>query len=321
MTVSNVVNGRYALMSAETRERVERVIAALNYRRHTSGHSLRLARRFSIAMVIVDPDPFFLADPFITNVVAGLSNLLGENGYSLVLVGCPAERLDETVVVRNNGTDACCIMLSGPHRIRRRCFNVVARLAQPTILFQEAIPGSSHDVCAIQQDDRGGAALLTRHVMEQGARQLLMLVPSLAWPAIEEREQGIRSVVSEFSDARIDILPCGNCSYHDTQAAIARRIEARGLPDAILAGNDQMGIATLKWLRARGTRVPDDVRITGFNAFDFWQYSDPVLTTVRSPAYEMGELGGRKLLDRLTSGKFAEREIVLPVTMVLGASA
>ena len=81
-----------------------------------------------------------------------------------------------------------------------------------------------------------------------------------------------------------------------------------------------MGIAAMKLMAAEGLAVPRDVAITGFNAFEFWQYTTPVLTTVRSPAYEMGARGGGEILARLNEGRFAAREIVYPVALQPGAS-
>src|SRR3546814_2270421 len=66
MTVSNVVNGHHRLMSEATRQLVEAAIERLCYRPHVTGRSLRLDRRFAIGIVLVDPSPIFLADPFIT---------------------------------------------------------------------------------------------------------------------------------------------------------------------------------------------------------------------------------------------------------------
>jgi len=56
------------------------------------------------------------------------------------------------------------------------------------------------------------------------------------------------------------------------------------MPDAILAGNDPKGIAAMKPIEARKLVIPRDVLITGFNAFEFWQLTNPVLATVRSAA-------------------------------------
>ncbi len=321
MTVSNVVNGRFDMMSAATRTRVERALAKLRYRRHLSGRSLRLAQRFSVGMIIVDPSPVFLADPFITQVVAGLSNVLGKHGFSLTLTGTSAERLEQTVVLRNNATDAICAMLSGPPRERRRHLRTIAALGQPVVMIQEAIKGVAADVCAVRQDDFVGGRALARRVLEQGARKLMMLIPSLQWPAIEERKRGICDAANQYRGSRVVVLECGTEDFATTQSALDRYVAKKDVPHAILAGNDQMGIAALKWLQMRGKRIPRDVMITGFNAFDFWQYTDPVLTTVRSPAYELGEVSGAELMRRLAADAFVERDIVLPVTLMPGETA
>ena len=148
-----------------------------------------------------------------------------------------------------------------------------------------------------------------------------MLVPSTIWPAIEERVAGVKDVVRKAGmGSKLRIVPCGNADFRDTQAALGEEIAQGGVPDAILAGNDQMGIAAMKLIAARGLAVPGDVAITGFNAFEFWQYTEPMLTTIRSAAYEMGALGGDELLKRLTAGQFERREIVLPVVLQRGGS-
>lgn len=321
MTVSNVVNARFDMMSEETRERVERSIAELGYRRHASARSLRLAQRFSVGMIVVDPLPSFLADPFITQVVAGLSNALAARGFTLTLAGTPAEGLADAVFVRNDATDAMCVMLSGPRADRRGALRRLAALGQPIVLIQETMRGDWSDVCFVRQDDLGGAHALARRVLDRGARNLMFLVPSLAWPALEARERGIRRAAGAIRGATVEVLASGSEDFAATQAALDRHVETAGLPEAILAANDQMGIAALKWLRMRGVDVPGELLLTGFNAFDFWQYTDPVLTTVRSPAYEIGAVSGQEIIHRLTANTFSRRDILLPVALQPGGTA
>ena len=64
---------------------------------------------------------------------------------------------------------------------------------------------------------------------------------------------------------------------------------------------------------ARGHRIPEDVRIVGFNGFEAHRYSRPRLTTVISPAYAIGEQAGEAMLGRLATGAFEVAEYVLPV--------
>jgi LacI family transcriptional regulator len=92
------------------------------------------------------------------------------------------------------------------------------------------------------------------------------------------------------------------------------------LPDGILACHDQMGIAILRFLKNRSLKIPRQVRVTGFNAFENWKYSDPLLTTVRTPANDLGRTAGEQLLLRLKNGAFSKKNIVLPVEFIRGNS-
>lgn len=319
-TVSNVVNGKYDLMAAETRASIEQLIEKMNYRPHAAGRSLRLNRRYAVGLIVIDDSPAFLADPFNTNLVAGLSNHLNRNGYSLVINGLPASAIDDCVLLRKHDTDALCLVPSGDEAERRRVFDRLAGAQQPVLVFQLPPPATLDDAASVRQDDAAGGAAVAGRLLERGARRLIMLVPRRQWPAMAERERGIRAVLADRGDVTFDLVECGSEGLIDTQKALAQRVVDHGYPDAVIGGNDQMGIAALKWAEAQGLAVPSDLMITGFNAFAFWQYSTPTLTTVRSSAYAMGERGAAMLLHRIENGAFPEREAILDVELAPGDS-
>jgi DNA-binding LacI/PurR family transcriptional regulator len=272
-------------------------------------------------MILVNESPTFLADPFITQVVAGLSNYLNQNGYGLVLEGLTRQEFRNSPLIRDLRTDAFCVMLSGRDSERRGILDTLAGLNQPIVLFQERPSNAVADVCAIRQDDRNGGRMLAEHLLELGARRILFLAPALTWPAISERVKGIRQALAASSSGAImQVIPCGDGSFSAAEAPLAAHVEANGFPDAIMGGNDQLGIAGLKLATSRGLRVAEDVLVTGFNAFEFWRYTDPVLTTVYSPAYEIGAKGGATILERLQSGAFSSRDVVLPVELRIAGS-
>jgi LacI family transcriptional regulator len=321
MTVSNFINSRPGAVGPETRARIQAEIERLGYRPHTVARNLRLSRRLSIDMVILDSAPLYLADPFTTQVVAGLSNSLNRKGYGLQLQGISSEAFFQSPLVRNIRSDGICLLLSGSDTTRRNVINTLLRLGQPIVVFQETFRFRQADICVIRQADRSGGGLVAREVLQRGAKRVVMLVPEIVWPAINERVAGAREVMLAAKPApTFDIIDCGAADFHETQMALERYVAVHGYPDAILAGNDQMGIAAMKHMAAKGRNAPGDVSITGFNAFEFWQFTSPVLTTVHSPAYEMGARGGEEILARLTSGRFGRHEIVFPVELQRGGS-
>jgi DNA-binding LacI/PurR family transcriptional regulator len=66
--------------------------------------------------------------------------------------------------------------------------------------------------------------------------------------------------------------------------------------------------------------VPDDISVTGFDDFNFAEFADPALTTVRIPGYDMGRAAGELLVDVLEGEAPAERQVVLPVELMLRES-
>ena len=224
-------------------------------------------------------------------------------------------------VIRGIRTDAICIMMSGSDATRRSIVEALLALRQPLVVFQDTLRFREADLCTIRQADREGGRLVAEEVLKLGARRLTMLAPGIHWPAIAERAKGVKEAISKnVAEAQLRIVKCGDGELRDTQIALDKEIAEHGLPDAIVAGNDQMGIAAMKLMVARNLNVPRDVAITGFNAFEFAQYTSPVLTTVRSPAYEMGARGGVEILKRLNDGRFERSEIVYPVELQRGGS-
>jgi LacI family transcriptional regulator len=323
MTVSNVVNGRPGTVSDDTRKRVDRALDRLNYRPHLSARGLRLAVRRSVGILIVSDVPSHISDPLVIQSIVGLSDRLQRDGFSLVVQVLKTEELERSTLVRNVFADGLCLVLAGSDTQRRRSLDLLCGLGQPVVLFQDTVSDDSHrDMCLVRQDDFGGAKRLASRVLRKGARRLTMLTPAIVSPGFQERERGFQAAVAAASTgAELTVVHCGDGSFKSAQAALAHYIQRSGVPDAVLGGNDQLGIAAIQLLTQLGHRVPVDVLVTGFNGFEIWQYSVPTLTTVCSPAYEMGMHAASEMLERLQTGKFRRREERFPVRVVAGGSA
>jgi LacI family transcriptional regulator len=319
MTVSNVVSGKSNLVKLETRRRVEASIARLNYRPNLSARNLRLAHQHSVGIVIADNDPAFLTDPFISRLVSGLSNYLSGRDYTLDVQGVAPERFESATILKKSGNDALCAILCGPKELRKAHFDYLQRLGQPVIVLQETFSSRSDNMALVRQDDLTGGRLLGQHLVRKSVRSILFLRPMLEWCAVEQREKGLRASFAESAkNADIKTLFTPSEGFEDVQRIVRDYLESR-VPDAIAAATDSMAVAALKACEAHGLQIPRDILITGFNGFDVWRYTRPSITTVLSPAYEMGRYAGELLLERLT-GSFAKRSVVFPVALQSGDS-
>ena len=312
-TVSKVANQAPSGMSDATRERVETAIREIGYRPNRMGRSLRTLKRSAIGIAIVDPAPRFLADPFTTNLVAGLANHLNARDVGLLLHGIVPGALESSSLIRELEVDALCLNLSGVRRERVAAMRVVAGLGQPFVAFQDLPDPSLKDACFVRQDDRAGAVLLAERLVRGAPRRAAMFVADVAWPAVEQRIAGIRSVFDPRGVA-LDLVESDETSSEAIAGGIAGYLDASGAPDVVVGQNDQIASAAIQALRRRGLRVPQDVEVSGFNAFPFSAFADSGMLTIRSRAYELGQLGAEILLERLASGRFRRREHVLALT-------
>ena len=69
----------------------------------------------------------------------------------------------------------------------------------------------------------------------------------------------------------------------------------------------------LKLSRKRILKIPEEVRIIGFDDISISQYIDPPLTTIKQPIYQMGEEAVEMLISMIE-----KKEEVLKMTKVLG---
>jgi LacI family transcriptional regulator len=320
MTVSNVMAGARPVRE-ETRRRVQRAIAELNYRPATSGRNLRLGKRHAIGVVIVDETKDFLASPFIARFVSGLCGVLNENGYVMIVQGIHPEEFESAFPLRRAEADAYCIRLNGSADQRARMLSVLSRLKDPLILIQETLPLAGSDRMTIRQDDFGGAQLLADHLLARGVRSAVVIAPRFGGPMTNARLDGFKAALNaskqEFS---LDVLTAATNTFASGLAAIEPYLAGRKPPAAVIGVNDELALAGLRAIQDKGWRVPEDVMVTGFNGFEPSSYIRPSLTTVVSPANLIGEEAGRMLMRRLAGEAFPSHDHVLPVTFRKGDS-
>jgi len=320
ITVSNVVNGRFRSMSEDTRARVEAAIARLNYRVNLAARSLKHSQHYTVALIVVDQRPAFLAHPAHHQVAAGLSNYLNANGYAAVIEGVSPDRVEDVSFLDRVSADALCLIASGSLADRREMLERLQAAGQPLVVIHEPPMGSSARTCHVRSDDCTGGKLLAKHMLARGARQALLLLPRRDWASMDEREKGVKSVFRRVKGASLQTVRVEGLSVEEVGNALHEVLSRGVMPDAVLAGNDLLAAAAQKYFTQQGYKVPAQVRIGGFGGYDLVQYLNPTITSIRIPSYAMGQAAGQALLQAITTGRFAQGDVLLPVELVLGES-
>ncbi len=72
-------------------------------------------------------------------------------------------------------------------------------------------------------------------------------------------------------------------------------------PDAIFSAGDRLTVSCIKTLKKLNIKVPDDIAIVGFSNSTMVELMSPSLTSVKQPAFEMGQTVTELLINLIES--------------------
>lgn len=311
-TVSRVLNG-VPLVSAATKKRVQAALDKLGYAPNYAARSLKLNRTGMIAVVFPELD-----NGFFTEVLRGVDEMASEFHVHL-LTAFTHGPLDEQKLIhrmaRERRADALILMnLTLPDTFLRQ----LSRGKLPIVLIDR--PLEKNPLVSVGIDNCGGATAMTRHLIDQGHRDIVFVAGPAGTFDADERLAAFRSTMKAGG------LPVPAASIwkgdftEESGARLMTRHLQRGapLPQAIFAANDAMAVGLLQVLRAAGRKVPGDVAIAGFDDTDVARHLD--LTTVRVPMRLLGSAAAKQAL-ALIDGSVKTRHIVLPTRLVVRGSS
>jgi LacI family transcriptional regulator len=315
-TVSRVVNSRPDV-SESTRVQVQSVIDRLRY--HPNGIARSLVGASTRTLGVIGSG-FDYYGP--SQLLVGVERQSTELGYhiSLQVVGSrdPREyaRIATNLISQSvSGVIWAFPELTGEHE---RAFHAQLAPHAPTIFLSMA---PQHGSAVIGVDNRAGARLATEHLIMRGARRIGIITGlDHLWSA-QQRELGWRDAMLAAG------LPCdeswsarGNWTVPSGDAGLTRLLEAHPELDGVFVSNDQMALGALTAARRLGRRVPDDVRMVGFDNTPESAYFAPALTTIHNDLITLGRLAVREL-DRVLDTDVEPASFELQPELIVRESA
>jgi LacI family transcriptional regulator len=313
-TVSKALNGT-GRMSADTRERVKRVAAELEFRPNALARSLLSKRSFTVGLLTDDT-----YGRFTLPVMAGVSEGLIDHGVSVFLCAIGDDPdLGQTYVNALVDKQVDGIIATG----RRLDRALPVDLSTLTIPLVHVLTQGPAEVLSLLPDDRQGAEAAVRHLLAQGRRRIAHVTGPADFHVVGERAAAYADVLAEAGLAVPEngILK-GRWNEHWGHEAVARWFEAGGAPpDGVFCGNDQIARGVIDALRERGVRVPQDVSVVGFDNWEIVaEQTRPPLTSVDMNLKELGRQAGMALL-KLVNGERAGQGVVkLPCSLRVRSS-
>jgi DNA-binding LacI/PurR family transcriptional regulator len=305
-TVSAVVNSN-KFVTASTRERVVRAIAALDYRPDAIARSLKISRTNTVGLILPS-----IESPFWPPVARAAESRLRERGYRLFLANTDEDStaadlaMESFIDSRFDGAIA-----APPAGVKRRPYEAFVATGRALVFIERPIPEVDAD-CVMVDNVRGGY-LAARHLLELGHRRIGVVAIPLRVASASARVAGIRQALLEAGLILTDELVVeAEFSERSGLEATLALLALEPRPDAIVACSLRLTTGALGAIHRARLRVPEDVALVGYDEMPWTTLCDPPLTVVQQPSRELGRVAATLLLSRLDGSPPAT-----PVTEVL----
>jgi len=297
MTVSNVINGRPGAVGEATRARVLEAVDRLGYEVNLTARRLRSGRTGAVGLIVPRFD-----HPYFGELAARLARELAATGRHLSVEQSGASAEGELAALshaRLATYDAVLLSVVGLHH------DEVDKLqaSVPIVLLGEQGMPARFD--HLQLDNEAGAHLATTHLIERGARDILIVGGE------DDRRQSMtgsrtRGWERAHADAGLSPRPDGVLQLAELEVACARaavreRLASHPEVDGIFAVTDQVAFGVLAGVHDAGRRVPEDVQIVGFDNLSLGEHLVPGLTTI-DPDHDGMVRRAAELIDQRIAG-------------------
>ena len=312
-TVSRVLN-HPDQVSAEKRGRVEAALDQLGYVPHGAARSLASRESRTIGVVVPTLDIAVFA-----HGVQALQRQLEDAGYTLFIACSDNDLRKETAAVRafvGRGVDG--LILTG-NQHERAVLDLLAAKSIPCVTTYAFRPDTA--LATIGIDNRRVMERLACHLIDLGHRRFGVVVSAVRTnDRAADRLAGVRDALAA---AGLPLAPDHVAevphSIADGQIGMRSLLDTNPTLTAVMCLSDALAIGAIAECRRRRLRVPHDISVTGFDDLDMSSHIDPPLTTVRSPARELGKRAAELLLS-LISGEAVVDRIELGADLILRGS-
>ncbi|MCI3922359.1 LacI family DNA-binding transcriptional regulator [Paenibacillus sp. TRM 82003] len=319
-TVSRVISN-HPRISAETQERVRKVMDDIGYHPNMMAKSLVSRTTQTIAVILPRPADELFQNLFFSEVIRGIVTQSTRSGYDLLMATGTSEREElETVtrLVKGRRVDGILLLYS------RSNDPVIAMLKEAEFPF--AIIGRNADypdILTIDNDNVQASYDATRHLIAQGHARIGFVSGPPNLIVSRDRLEGYTKAIREAGlPLRSDWIVEGEFLQESGYRAMSFLMGLPERPTALVVVDDVVTFGIVRGLGELGFNVPDDISLVSFNNIVFSELATPPISSIDIGIYQLGYTASQELI-RFIKGQGAAHTLrhIIPHRLVVRESS
>lgn len=295
-------------------KKVLAVIKETNYQMNFSAKSLRMNKSFSVGILVPD-----ISNYFFSSVVQQIEAILFDQGYSTIICNT-GRNLDKEMAYLNMLESKMVdglIVISGADEFGFKYTN--AENGIPYVCIDRQ-PKDKKDTIFISSNHYQGAFEATEALIHAGVKSPVIFMHSRQSSSAKERLKGFQDALKknnirydpDVSKFTVDL------QIHDYQKSIITFVNEVTTMDGIFAINDNIALELLNLLPTIGKKIPNDIKVIGFDDTPQCNYTVPKLSSVKQNIPKIAQITVDNLITIIKNPKQKKRitEIV-PVELSL----
>ncbi len=312
-TVSRVLNGSDKV-SPETRKKVLSAMKKLDYKPSFSFKDSTTKLLHTIGVLMPDIRGYHYSD-----IVMAIEEYAYSKNFDIMLA-LPKWEIDiEKHVLDQYFRRKVDGIILGELFAGQKMIERFKKSGVPIVVIDFRVDEIDFDV--VNVDNVTGGYLAMKYLYDHGHRDILFIPGPELSPAAQDREKGIRKFLDKISKKDEVKVYLGEHRGYNSEhgwVSVTQHLNKYGLNfTAIFAVNDWAALGAIDALKDYGIKVPDEVSIIGFDDAPFAQYTNPRLTTVMQPRWEMGTTAAQLLIERILDKHLRlPRNVILPTKII-----
>lgn len=306
-TVSKVVNGRPDV-AADTRARVEQLLAAHHYLRTGTGRQ----RRSGLIDLVFNG----LDSPWAMEILRGVEDwgASHETGVAVSSVRHGNARpASWTSALASHDTDGVILVISKPTQAQ---LEQLRSSGIPLVVVDPANPPPP-EIPSVGATNWAGGLAATEHLLSLGHRRIAAIGGPEDYLCSRARVDGYRSALERAGIAfDLRLVRHGDFQHEGGFVGGGELLDLANRPTAIFAGNDQHALGVYEAARQRSLRIPQDLSVVGFDDLPVARWVSPPLTTVRQPLAEMGRAAAQMLGELIEDRPLRSKRVELSTELI-----
>lgn len=320
-TVSRVIR-KYSNVTKETEEKVNNAIKMLNYIPNAAASRLGSGTLENIGVVFTRSADKAFQNPFFSEVLMGIGHVLEAYDYNMQLMMYNDSQVEREKVMAALASG----MIQGVILLSSRSYDMLVQdLANSNYPFviSGRVEGiiTNQQIYSVNTDNREGSYIMVDHLAKLGHQKIALINGPKDYVVNLDRYDGYRrALVANGLEYDISLEIDGGFTLNDAKKAVIDTLMKRKDITAIFAKDDMKAIAAMQGIKQLGLRIPEDIAIVGYNDYEIAKISEPQLTTMRVPIYELGVQIATMMMKLFNDEIIEEPSLILDTEIVIRKS-